>query len=127
MDTAILVVSAVDGPMPQTKEHVVLSKQVGVKNFVVFLNKAELVKDRELFELVEMEVRDILTGYGFDGAHTAIVRGSALCALDGSNKEMGEDSIEKLIAALENKSNIPVRAIDKPFLLSIEATFNIPV
>ena len=125
MDTGILVVSAPDGPMPQTREHLLLCKQVGVKSIIVYLNKAEQVKDDELFELVELELKDLLTSYGFDGANTIFIRGSALCALDGTKKEIGEDSIKKLLDAMDSKIPIPPRPIDKPFFMNIDHSLTV--
>lgn len=125
MDGAILVVSAADGPMPQTREHILLARQVGVPYIVVFLNKADMVDDSELLELVEMEVRDLLTSYGFPGDKTPIIVGSALKALEGDTGELGEQAIEKLVKALDDYIPEPVRDIDKPFLLPIEDVFSI--
>lgn len=127
MDVAILVISAADGPMSQTKEHILLCKQVGVKDIVVFLNKSDLVSDEEMYQLIELEVRELLTNYGFDGKAAIFVRGAALCALDGTNKEKGEDSIKRLLDVLDSQIKLPKRAIDKPFLLSIDHSLNIPV
>jgi elongation factor Tu len=123
MDGAILVVSALDGPMPQTKEHVLLARQVGVPRIVVFLNKVDAVDDPDLLELVEMEVRDLLNSYKFDGDNTPVIRGSALLALQG--KPEGIKAIEELIAAVDSFIPEPVREIDKPFLMSIEDVFSI--
>jgi len=125
MDGAILVVSAADGPMPQTREHILLSKQVGVPHIVVFLNKADMVDDAELLELVEMEVRDLLTYYDFPGDDTPIVIGSALKALEGDKSDIGVPAIEKLVAAMDSFFPEPVRALDKAFLLPIEDVFSI--
>jgi elongation factor Tu len=125
MDGAILVVSAADGPMPQTREHILLARQVGVPYIVVFLNKADMVDDAELLELVEMEVRDLLTSYNFPGDTTPIVVGSALKALQGDTSEMGEGAILKLVEAMDSYFPIPERAIDMPFLLPIEDVFSI--
>lgn len=125
MDGAILVVSAADGPMPQTREHILLAGQVGVPHIVVFLNKADMVDDEELLELVEMEVRDLLTSYNFPGDDTPIVRGSALKALEGDKSDIGEPAIIKLIAAMDEYFPLPQRDIDKPFLLPIEDVFSI--
>jgi elongation factor Tu len=125
MDGAILVVSAADGPMPQTREHIVLARQVGVPSMVVFLNKCDTVDDAELVDLVEMEVRDLLSQYGFDGENTPIIRGSALCALEGTNDELGRNAIMKLMEAVDTYIPQPVRDIDKPFLMSIEDVFSI--
>jgi len=124
MDGAILVVSAADGPMPQTREHILLAKQVGVPYIVVFLNKADMVDDEELLELVEMEVRDLLSSYDFPGDDIPIIRGSALKALEGDKSDIGEPAILKLIQALDDIPE-PVRVIDKPFLLPIEDVFSI--
>jgi elongation factor Tu len=127
MDVAILVISAADGPMSQTKQHLLLCKQVGVKDIVVFLNKSDLVSDEDMYQLIELEVRELLTNYGFDGKAAIFVRGSALSALDGTNKEKGEDSIKRLLDVLDSQIKLPKRAIDKPFLLSIDHSLNIPV
>jgi elongation factor Tu len=123
MDGAILVVSALDGPMPQTKEHVLLARQVGVPRIVVFLNKVDAVDDPDLLELVEMEVRDLLNAYQFNGDEAPVIRGSALLALQG--KEMGVESIESLVKAIDEYIPEPVREIDKPFLMAIEDVFSI--
>ncbi len=123
MDGAILVVSATDGPMPQTREHILLSRQVGVPRMVVFINKCDMVDDPELLDLVEMEVRELLTEYGFDGDNTPIVRGSALKALEGDATY--EQSIRDLMAAVDDWIETPVRDNDKPFLMSIEDVFTI--
>jgi elongation factor Tu len=123
MDGAILVVSAADGPMPQTREHILLARQVGVPAVVVFLNKVDLVDDKDLLELVEMEVRDLLTKYGFPGETTPIIRGSATAALEG--KPEGEKAIADLLEALDTFIAEPPREIDKPFLMCIEDVFNI--
>ncbi|WP_337883422.1 elongation factor Tu, partial [Chromobacterium haemolyticum] len=125
MDGAILVCSAADGPMPQTREHILLSRQVGVPYIIVFLNKADLVDDAELLELVEMEVRDLLSSYDFPGDDTPVVIGSARLALEGDQSEYGEPAIFKLAAALDSYIPTPERAIDKPFLLPIEDVFSI--
>jgi len=123
MDGAILVVSALDGPMPQTREHILLARQVNVPNIVVFLNKCDAVEDKELLDLVEMEVRELLTKYGFDGDKTTIIRGSALKALQGDKE--GIDSIMALMDAIDNDIKLPERDIDKPFLMSVEDVFSI--
>lgn len=123
MDGAILVVSAADGPMPQTREHILLARQVGVPNIVVFLNKVDLLEDEELLELVEMEIRDLLNKYEFNGDKITVVRGSALGALEG--KEFGVKSIKALMDALDKDIAIPERAIDKPFLMCVEDVFSI--
>ena len=125
MDGAILVVSAADGPMPQTREHILLSRQVGVPYIVVYMNKADMVDDPELLELVEMEVRDLLSSYEFPGDDIPIVVGSALKALEGDTSEIGVPSIEKLVETLDSYIPEPVRNIDKPFLLPIEDVFSI--
>ncbi|MCW3481720.1 elongation factor Tu [Neisseriaceae bacterium JH1-16] len=125
MDGAILVCSAADGPMPQTREHILLSRQVGVPYIIVFLNKADLVDDAELLELVEMEVRDLLSSYDFPGDDTPIVTGSARLALEGDQSEYGEPAIFRLADALDSYIPLPERAIDKPFLLPIEDVFSI--
>jgi len=125
MDGAILVVSAADGPMPQTREHILLARQVGVPYIVVYLNKADQVDDKDLLELVQEEVRDLLTKYGFPGDKTPIVIGSALKALEGDQGELGEPSIIKLADALDTYIPQPKRAIDGPFLMPIEDVFSI--
>ncbi|BCG49396.1 elongation factor Tu [Candidatus Carsonella ruddii] len=126
MDGAILVCSAVDGPMPQTREHILLARQVGVPNIVVFLNKADCVQDKELLDLVEMEIRELLTEYDFDGENTKIVIGSALLALEGKDdNQLGTTSIKKLLNVLDNSIPIPNRITDKPFLMPIEDVFSI--
>jgi elongation factor Tu len=125
MDGAILVVSAADGPMPQTREHILLAGQVGVPYIVVFMNKADMVDDKELLELVEMEVRDLLTEYDFPGDATPVVIGSALKALQGDTSEIGIPAIEKLVEAMDSYIPQPERQIDKPFLLPIEDVFSI--
>jgi elongation factor Tu len=125
MDGAILVVSAADGPMPQTREHILLSRQVGVPYIVVYMNKADLVDDAELLELVEMEVRELLSKYDFPGDDTPIVIGSARLAMEGDAGEMGTQSIDKLMEALDSYIPEPVRAIDGPFLMPIEDVFSI--
>ena len=126
MDGAILVCSAADGPMPQTREHILLSRQVGVPYIVVFLNKADMVDDQELLELVEMEVRDLLSAYGFPGDETPIVIGSALMALNGQDEGgMGTTAVRKLVDTLDSYIPEPERAIDKPFLMPIEDVFSI--
>jgi elongation factor Tu len=125
MDGAILVVSAADGPMPQTREHILLARQVGVPYIVVYMNKADMVDDQELLELVEMEVRELLTKYEFPGDDTPIIIGSALKALEGDVSEMGEGSIWKLAEALDSYIPQPERAIDGPFLMPVEDVFSI--
>jgi elongation factor Tu len=125
MDGAILVVSAADGPMPQTREHILLARQVGVPYIVVYLNKADMVDDKDLLELVQEEVRDLLDKYGFPGKATPIIVGSALKALEGDAGELGEPSIVKLAEALDTYIPQPKRDIDKPFLMPIEDVFSI--
>jgi elongation factor Tu len=125
MDGAILVVSAADGPMPQTREHILLSRQVGVPYILVYLNKADMVDDAELLELVEMEVRELLDSYEFPGDDTPIIVGSALKALEGDEGELGAQSIHKLIEAMDSYIPEPERAIDQPFLMPIEDVFSI--
>ncbi|HXQ32363.1 MAG TPA: elongation factor Tu, partial [Steroidobacteraceae bacterium] len=125
MDGAILVVSAADGPMPQTREHILLARQVGVPYIVVYLNKADMVDDAELLELVEMEVRELLSKYDFPGEATPIVRGSALKALEGDMSEIGVPSVIKLVAEMDKYIPVPKRAIDGPFLMPVEDVFSI--
>ena len=125
MDGAILVCAATDGPMPQTREHILLSRQVGVPYIIVFLNKCDLVDDEEFLELVEMEVRELLSTYDFPGDDTPIIRGSALQALNGNDGEYGEKSVLALVEALDSYIPEPERAIDKPFLMPIEDVFSI--
>jgi len=125
MDGAILVVSAADGPMPQTREHILLARQVGVPAIVVYLNKADMVDDKELLDLVELEVRELLSKYKFPGDDTPIVIGSALKALEGDTSELGEGSILKLMDAVDSFIKQPARAIDKPFLMPVEDVFTI--
>ena len=125
MDGAILVVSAADGPMPQTREHILLARNVGVPNIVVFLNKADQVDDEELVELVEMEVRELLSMYDFDGDNIPIISGSALKALEGDDSEIGAQAVEKLVATMDEYFPEPERAIDGDFLMPIEDVFSI--
>jgi len=125
MDGAILVVSAADGPMPQTREHILLARQVGVPYIVVFMNKCDVVDDEELLELVEMEIRELLSDYDFPGDDIPVIQGSALKALEGDEGELGEQSILKLVEALDTYIPQPVRDIEKPFLLPIEDVFSI--
>jgi len=125
MDGAILVVSAADGPMPQTREHILLSRQVGVPYIVVYLNKADMVDDEELLELVEMEVRELLNEYDFPGDDVPVITGSALKAIEGDQSEIGEPSIERLVAAMDEYIPTPERDTDKPFLMPIEDVFSI--
>lgn len=125
MDGGILVVAATDGPMPQTREHILLAKQVGIPNLVVFLNKVDLVEDEELLELVEMEIRELLDFYQFDGDSIPIIRGSALAAAEGRDPEIGSERILELMQAVDEHIPEPVRVLDKPFLMPIEDTFSI--
>ena len=125
MDGAVLVVSAADGPMPQTREHILLARQVGVPYIIVYLNKADMVDDKELLELVEMEVRDLLTKYDFPGDKTPIITGSALKALEGDQSEIGEASIFRLAEAIDTYIPQPKRAVDGPFLMPVEDVFSI--
>jgi len=125
MDGAILVVSAADGPMPQTREHILLARQVGVPYIIVYMNKCDMVDDAELLELVEMEVRELLSKYEFPGDDIPIIKGSALKALEGDAGELGEVSIMALADALDSYIPTPERAVDKPFLLPIEDVFSI--
>jgi elongation factor Tu len=125
MDGAILVVSAADGPMPQTREHILLARQVGVPYMVVYLNKADMVDDKELLELVELEVRELLSKYDFPGDDTPIVTGSALKAMEGDASEMGTQSIDRLVEALDSYIPTPQRDTEKPFLMPIEDVFSI--
>src|SRR5947207_12855602 len=125
MDGAILVVSAADGPMPQTREHILLARQVGVPYMVVFMNKADMVDDKELLELVEMEVRELLTTYKFPGDKTPIIVGSALKALEGDKGELGVPSVVKLVEEMDKYIPIPKREVDKPFLMPVEDVFSI--
>ena len=123
MDGAILVVAATDGPMPQTKEHILLARQVGVPKIVVFMNKVDLVDDAELLELVEMEIRELLSSYGFDGDNTPIIKGSATGALAGDEKWTG--AIDELMEAVDSYIPLPPRPVDQPFLMSVEDVFSI--
>lgn len=125
MDGAILVVAATDGTMPQTREHLLLAKQIGIEKLVVYINKADVV-DQEMQELVEMEVREILGEFGFDSDNTPVIIGSALCALEGKQPEIGKDSIKKLLEAIDTYIPQPPRDLDKPFFLPIEQVFTIP-
>ena len=125
MDGAILVVSAADGPMPQTREHILLARQVGVPFIVVFMNKADMVDDEELLELVELEVRDLLSAYEFPGDDTPIITGSALKALEGDTSDIGAPSVEKLVASLDDYIPMPERAVDGDFLMPVEDVFSI--
>jgi elongation factor Tu len=125
MDGAILVVSAADGPMPQTKEHILLARQVGVPSIVVFMNKVDQVDDEELIELVELEIRELLSSYDFPGDDIPVVKGSALAALEDSNDEIGEKAVLELMAAVDSYIPQPERPLDRPFLMPIEDVFSI--
>jgi elongation factor Tu len=125
MDGAILVVSATDGPMPQTREHILLARQVNVPALVVYMNKVDQVDDAELLELVELEVRELLSSYGFPGDEVPVIKGSALCALEGREEKIGKESILALMEAVDRYIPQPVRAVDKPFLMPIEDVFSI--
>ena len=125
MDGAILVVSAADGPMPQTREHILLARQVGVPSMVVFLNKADMVDDEELLELVDMEIRELLSSYDFPGDDIPVIAGSALAALEGRDDEIGKDKVLELMEAVDNYIPEPERAIDRPFLMPVEDVFSI--
>lgn len=125
MDGAIIVVAASDGQMPQTREHLLLARQVGVQNLVVFVNKVDMVDDPEMLELVEMEMRELLGTYGFDGDNTPVIMGSALCALDGKQKDIGEEAIMKLLDAVDEHIPTPKRDLEQPFLMPVEDVFSI--
>ncbi len=125
MDGGILVVSATDGPMPQTREHILLARQVGVPQLVVFMNKCDLVDDAEILELVEMEIRELLSKYDFDGDNIPIIQGSATCALNDSNATLGREAVLKLMEAVDSWIPQPARPLDKPFLMPIEDVFSI--
>jgi len=125
MDGAIIVVAASDGQMPQTREHLLLARQVGVQRIVVFVNKIDAIEDPEMLELVEMEMRELLTTYGFDGDNTPVIMGSALCALEGKKPEIGQQRIDKLLEAVDEWIPTPQRDLDKDFLMSIEDVFSI--
>mmetsp|Transcript_2588 Transcript_2588/g.5464 ORF Transcript_2588/g.5464 Transcript_2588/m.5464 type:complete len:425 (+) Transcript_2588:75-1349(+) len=125
MDGGILVVAATDGPMPQTREHILLAKQVGIPNLVVFLNKCDMVDDEELLELVEMEIRELLDFYEFNGDETPIIRGSALAAAEGTDDTLGRDAVLELMASVDENIPEPPRDLDKPFLMPIEDVFSI--
>lgn len=124
MDGGILVVAATDGVMPQTREHLVLAKQIGVEHIVIFINKVDAA-DTEMVELVEMEIRELLTEMGFEGDKIPIVCGSALCALEGKNPEIGSEAVIKLLQAIDTHIPTPIRDLDKPFLLPVEHTYSI--
>ncbi|KAK6201690.1 mitochondrial translation elongation factor TU [Scheffersomyces amazonensis] len=125
MDGAIIVVAATDGQMPQTREHILLARQVGVQELVVFVNKVDTIDDPEMLELVEMEMRELLSKYGFDGDNTPVIMGSALCALEGKQPEIGSEAILKLLDAVDEHIPTPVRDLEKPFLLPVEDVFSI--
>lgn len=125
MDGAIIVVAASDGQMPQTREHLLLARQVGVQRIVVFVNKVDVIEDPEMLELVEMEMRELLSHYGFDGENTPVIMGSALCALENKRPEIGEQKIDELLKAVDEWIPTPQRQVDKPFLMSIEDVFSI--
>jgi elongation factor Tu len=125
MDGAILVVNAADGPMPQTREHILLGRQVGIPAMVVYMNKVDQVDDEELLELVEMEIRELLSSYDYPGDDIPVIKGSALAAMEGKTPEIGEESIKKLMAAVDEYIPQPPRAIDEPFLMPIEDVFSI--
>jgi elongation factor Tu len=125
MDGGILVVSATDGPMPQTREHILLARQVGVPQLVVFMNKCDLVDDAEILELVEMEIRELLSNYDFDGDNIPVIQGSATCALNDTNPTLGKEAVQKLMAAVDSWIPQPARPLDKPFLMPIEDVFSI--
>jgi elongation factor Tu len=125
MDGAILVVSATDGPMPQTREHILLARQVGVPQMVVFMNKVDLVDDPEILELVELEIRELLSSYDFDGDNIPVIQGSAVCALNDDKPEIGKEAVLKLMAAVDEWIPQPARPLDKPFLMPIEDVFSI--
>ncbi|KAI5205161.1 translation elongation factor Tu [Aureobasidium subglaciale] len=126
MDGAIIVVAASDGQMPQTREHLLLARQVGIQKIVVFVNKVDAIEDKEMLELVEMEMRELLSSYGFEGDETPIVMGSALCALEGRKPEIGVTQIDNLMAAVDEWIPTPQRDLEKPFLMSVEDVFSIP-
>jgi len=125
MDGAIVVVAASDGQMPQTREHLLLARQVGVQKIVVFVNKVDAVQDKEMLELVELEMRELLTSYGFEGEETPIIFGSALCAMEGRQPELGVERIDELLAAVDTWIPTPVRDTEKPFMMSVEEVFSI--
>jgi len=125
MDGGILVVSATDGPMPQTREHILLARQVGVPQLVVFMNKVDLVDDAEILELVELEIRELLSSYDFDGDNIPVIQGSAVCALNGTKPEIGHEAVLKLMQAVDEFIPQPERPLDRPFLMPIEDVFSI--
>jgi len=125
MDGAIIVVSATDGQMPQTREHLLLARQVGIQKLVVFINKVDQISDPEMLELVDMEMRDLLSAYNFDGENTPIIMGSALAALDGRDNEIGAAKIKELVDACDTWLEMPARDLEKPFCLPVEDVFSI--
>lgn len=125
MDGGILVVSATDGAMPQTREHILLCRQVGVKNIIVFINKCDIVVDEEMHELVEMEVRELLSAYDYEGDNVIVIKGSALSALNGTDPELGQQAMEKLIAAMDENFQVPERLTAKPMLMSVDGSINV--
>jgi elongation factor Tu len=125
MDGAIIVVSATDGQMPQTREHLLLARQVGIKKLVVFINKVDMIDDPEMLDLVDMEMRDLLNTYNFEGDDTPIIKGSALNALNGTRPDIGAEKIEELVAACDEWLEVPPRDLEKPFLLPVEDVFSI--
>ena len=125
MDGAIIVVAASDGQMPQTREHLLLARQVGVQKIVVFVNKVDAIEDKEMLELVEMEMRELLSSYGFEGDDTPIIMGSALCALEGRQPDIGEQKIDELLEAVDTWIPTPARETEKPFLMAVEDVFSI--
>lgn len=127
VDVAILVISAEEGIMQQTKEHIILCKHMGVNSILVYINKEDLISDKEILQLIELEVRDLLTKYGYDGQSTIFIKGSALCALEGGDPKKGEGSIKELLDTLDTKIKIPERQIDQPFYLPVSHTINLGV
>lgn len=125
MDGAIIVVSATDGQMPQTREHLLLARQVGMSKLVVFINKVDMIDDPEMLELVDMEMRDLLTQYNYDGENTPIIQGSALAALESRNPEIGSEKIVELVKACDEWLDLPARDLEKPFLMHVEDVFSI--
>jgi elongation factor Tu len=125
MDGAIIVVAASDGQMPQTREHLLLARQVGVQKIVVFVNKVDAIEDKEMLELVEMEMRELLTSYGFEGDETPIIMGSALCSLEGRQPDIGELQVDALLEAVDSWIPTPARDTEKPFLMAVEDVFSI--
>ncbi|NP_001352289.1 elongation factor Tu, mitochondrial isoform 2 precursor [Homo sapiens] len=126
LDGCILVVAANDGPMPQTREHLLLARQIGVEHVVVYVNKADAVQDSEMVELVELEIRELLTEFGYKGEETPVIVGSALCALEGRDPELGLKSVQKLLDAVDTYIPVPARDLEKPFLLPVEAVYSVP-